>query len=120
MKNRGILLGCVAAIFICVVLFAGNYVLKSSNVPLFNGKGVKNSNAEDILEFETAITLTEEELSKILTGKDREEIVEAWGEPDQSLFGMFGDIYGLEESDKYIILYYDESSLVETVKIGIE
>ncbi|MCI8813232.1 MAG: hypothetical protein HFG12_08360 [Oscillibacter sp.] len=41
-----------------------------------------------------------------LLGLPRQEILNAWGEPDGSLSGFFGDIYQLE-SGKCITVYYD-------------
>lgn len=36
----------------------------------------------------------------------RQEILNAWGEPDGGLSGLFGDIYALETGG-HIIVYYD-------------
>ena len=41
-----------------------------------------------------------------LLGLPRQEILNAWGEPDGSLSGFFGDIYQLE-SGMCITVYYD-------------
>lgn len=41
-----------------------------------------------------------------LLGLSRQEILNAWGEPDGMLSGFFGDIYALEDGAQ-VIVYYD-------------
>lgn len=41
-----------------------------------------------------------------LLGRTREEILNAWGQPDGGLSGLFGDIYALENGS-HVIVYYD-------------
>lgn len=41
-----------------------------------------------------------------LLGRAREEILNAWGQPDGGLSGLFGDIYTLENGS-HVIVYYD-------------
>lgn len=41
-----------------------------------------------------------------LLGLPRQDVLDAWGEPDGMLSGFFGDIYALEEGGR-VIVYYD-------------
>lgn len=41
-----------------------------------------------------------------LLGLPRQDILDAWGEPDGMLSGFFGDVYALEEGGQ-VIVYYD-------------
>ena len=42
-------------------------------------------------------------------GQTRDDIIIAWGDPDGSLFGLFGDVWYLsDESNQQIVVYYDE------------
>lgn len=62
---------------------------------------------------------TQEEIEEKLKGEYRDNILVSWGEPDGSLFGMFGDVWFLDaEKDKKITLYYDAEGYVENVRIG--
>lgn len=38
-------------------------------------------------------------------------LLEVWGEPDFSLFGMFGDIWAVEGTGE-IVVYYDTNARV--------
>lgn len=61
---------------------------------------------------------TEETFQEDLSGRDREEIIRLWGDPDEMLSGLWGDSWYLDdESHKQITLYYDKDGLVEVVKI---
>lgn len=62
--------------------------------------------------------LSEEQMKEEMAGVKRDEIIACWGEPVSSLSGMYGDIYGFEDADKYLIVYYSgEDDAVETVKL---
>lgn len=62
---------------------------------------------------------TQEEIEEKLKGEHRDNILVSWGEPNGSLFGMFGDVWFLDaEKDKKITLYYDAGGYVENVRIG--
>ncbi len=54
---------------------------------------------------EEILSMNQAEAEEALQGRPREDILSAWGEPDGSLSGLFGDIYRLEDSS--IILYYN-------------
>ena len=41
-----------------------------------------------------------------LLGRERQEILRAWGEPDGMLSGFFGDVYHLDGASR-VIVYYD-------------
>lgn len=72
-----------------------------------------------VMTLEEAGAMTEEQLGKELSGFGREKIIAAWGEPDQPLFGMNGEIYDLD-GERTVIVYYDgsDSEKVELVKFG--
>lgn len=62
---------------------------------------------------------TKEELDENLIGISREELLSIWGEPDGTLSGFWGDIWQLDnETDKSIIVYYDNDGIVENIKEG--
>lgn len=50
-----------------------------------------------------------------IIGYEREDIKYIWGEPDGMLSGFFGDIWNV--GDEKIIVYYDENTKVEYVKL---
>lgn len=52
----------------------------------------------------------QEAAQSALLGRERREILAAWGNPDGMLSGFFGDIYGLE-SGAQVIVYYDTDPL---------
>lgn len=54
-----------------------------------------------------------------LIGYKRAQILSVWGEPDGMLSGLFGDIWDFQPDSKdYIILYYNQKGIVESVKFG--
>lgn len=78
------------------------------------------SGRPDIPEL-SAITrqgLTQEDCREVLTGQSRDAVIQAWGQPDGTLFGFFGDVWELDdESRQILILYYGEDSFVNDVRI---
>lgn len=70
-----------------------------------------------IVELEKAITMSETEISNEIVGKDRSEIVDDWGEPNSSLFGVHGDVYALEDGYKHIIVYYNPDGVAESITV---
>ena len=57
------------------------------------------------------------QLLESLSGLDREEIVDAWGEPDGMLSGLCGDIWHTGE-ELIVVLYCDRDSKVIDVIVG--
>lgn len=54
-----------------------------------------------------------------IKGHSRDDILEKWGEPDNHLFGFWGDVWLLDgENVTYIILYYDSKGNVEDIKLN--
>lgn len=49
-----------------------------------------------------------------LEGYPREMLIMIWQEPDQSLFGFYGDIWSTDEGD--LIVYYDEDSKIRDLR----
>ena len=41
-----------------------------------------------------------------LLGRERRELLDAWGEPDGMLSGFFGDVYHLKNGER-VVVYYD-------------
>ena len=66
----------------------------------------------NIMEISGLVTekgYTGEDIQNNLLGQTRDDIIIAWGDPDGSLFGLFGDVWYLsDESNQQIVVYYDE------------
>lgn len=73
------------------------------------------SNAKTNLE--NIPILSEEVMEAHLIGTPREDILTAWGDPDGTLSGLKGDIFKIPNSEKQIILYYDEEDLIANIKL---
>ncbi len=58
---------------------------------------------------EEAAAMTAEAAAEALAEIPREELLEAWGEPDGCLSGLFGDVYKVSE-ERTVIVYYDAPS----------
>lgn len=69
------------------------------------------------VKLEDIAILSEETLETLFSGMPREDIHEAWGEPDGMLSGLWGDIYKIPDSDRQIIVYYDADGLISNIKI---
>ena len=75
--------------------------------------------ADGVLGLRELETLSEEDVLEALDGRPRDDIVEAWGEPDGMLSGFWGDTWHFGEGDgRIVVVYYDRDGLVENVKIG--
>lgn len=76
----------------------------------------------DIAEISGLVTekgYTEDDFQDELLGKNRDSIINAWGEPDGVLSGFWGDIWLLsDESNKQIIIYYDQDGIIENIRIA--
>lgn len=75
-------------------------------------------NNTSVISLNEVNNLTEEEITQKLVGVKKEKIITSWGEPVRSLFGLDADIYELVKDEKFIVLYYNGSNKVITVKIG--
>ena len=74
------------------------------------------SNIMEISGLVTEKGYTGEDFRDNLLGKTRDDIIIAWGSPDGSLFGLFGDVWYLSnESKKQIVVYYDKDGVVEHI-----
>lgn len=100
----------ITAMFVCILLLS-SCSTKSDSVDVL-----------DIAEISGLVTekgYTEEDFQDELLGKNRDSIINAWGEPDGMLYGFWGDIWLLsDESDKQIILYYDQDGIIENIRIA--
>ena len=73
---------------------------------------------KQILPLEKVNEFNQKELDKKLIGISREDILDAWGEPDGQLSGFWGEIWQLvSEKSKHVIVYYDENGIVEHVMV---
>ncbi len=83
--------------------------------------GCKHSEIFSLDEVEALISekgYTKEQFTEKLAGRDREDIVDAWGEPSTSFSGMYGDIWMVGE-DLWVVLYYDrDDDKVTDVIVG--
>lgn len=62
--------------------------------------------------------MEEEEITDLLTGYRKEQLAEVWGEPQGTLFGMYGEIWALDdENEAYLIVYFTPKGIVEQAKI---
>lgn len=74
------------------------------------------SNIKEISGLVTEKGYTGEDFQDNLLGKTRNDIIIAWGSPDGSLFGSFGDVWYLsDESNKQIVVYYDKDGVIEHI-----
>lgn len=100
----------ITAMFVCILLLS-SCSTESDSVDVL-----------DIAEISGLVTekgYTEEDFQDELLGKNRDGIINAWGEPDGMLSGFWGDIWLLsDESDKQIILYYDQDGIIENIRIA--
>ena len=73
---------------------------------------------KQILPLEKVNECNQEELDENLIGISREDILDAWGEPDGHLSGFWGEIWQLaSEKSKHVTVYYDENGIVEHVMV---
>lgn len=54
-----------------------------------------------------------------LQGYKNTQLMEVWGEPDDSLSGMWGDIWKVNHTD-YLCVYFDQNGIVERVAVWNE
>ena len=74
------------------------------------------SNIMEISDLVTEKGYTVEDFQDNLSGRTRDDILIAWGDPDGSLFGLFGDVWYLsDERNKQIVVYYDKDGVVEHI-----
>ena len=74
---------------------------------------------KQILPLEKVNECNQEELDEKLIGISREDILDAWGEPDGYLSGFWGDTWRLDnERDEHITVYYDRDGIVEHVLVS--
>lgn len=60
----------------------------------------------DFPNREAVSAMGQEAAEAALLGRERREVLRAWGEPDGTLSSLFGDIYRLENGG-HVIIYYD-------------
>lgn len=84
--------------------------------------GCEQNKAADLVELSEVRTLVSEKgykaenLKEFLLGQSQEDIIALWGEPDGVLFGLWGEIWHLdEEGNSYIIVYYNTKGYVENI-----
>ena len=62
-------------------------------------------------------SMTQQDISRALKGARREQLVQAWGEPDYHLCGLYGDIFSINQGGKCLIVCYDTDGVVNKVKV---
>ena len=73
---------------------------------------------KQILPLEKVNECNQEELDEKLIGISREDILDAWGEPDGHRSGFWGEIWQFaSEKSKQVTVYYDENEIVEHVMV---
>lgn len=66
-------------------------------------------------------SMTEAEINELLIGKNRQELIDKWGEPEFTEEATNQDLFRLNPehlpngSDKVIVVRYDENSIIEEV-----
>jgi hypothetical protein len=73
--------------------------------------------AETAAASDAPLTMTD--IESIQTGTTHDDVRARLGEPDGSLFGMWGEIYELDGNQQAVI-YYDADGCVETVNLRID
>ena len=80
-----------------------------------------HKNWDNIPSKEIMLDYLKEQGEEYATGKlegyTRDSIVYIWGEPDGTLFGMWGEIWETKEGDA-IIVYFDSEGKVSHVKLA--
>lgn len=77
---------------------------------------------EEVVSFQEIQGLVQEKgysegkLLPRLEGKHREDVVQAWGEPDEMLSGLYGDVWELN-AGQLLVLYYDGEGRVTDLVI---
>lgn len=51
-----------------------------------------------------------------LKGYTRNNIIEIWGNPSDTLSGMYGDIWSMDDDYDYIMVYYNDKNKISKVK----
>ena len=59
--------------------------------------------------------MTQEDISRALKGIHRQQLVQAWGEPDYHLCGHYGDIYNINSQGRRLVVCYDSADVVKKV-----
>ena len=59
--------------------------------------------------------MDEEEITDLLTGYRQAQLHEVLGEPDGTLFGMYGEIWELDGA--YLYVYYKDTSTVDLARV---
>lgn len=70
---------------------------------------------------EKIAAMTDQQAAEALAGTFREELQEAWGEPDGMLSGLYGDIYNGPDGKQIVVYYdarFDSGPRVQDVHIG--
>ena len=97
MKKYGRILAAAGVVLALVIAWRIGYALAP--------------HADNIPSREQVWNQGEVSAEQTLKGYPREMLLEVWGEPDFSLFGMFGDIWAVEGTGE-IVVYYDTDARV--------
>ncbi len=112
--HKSPLLTAAAAFALAALLLAGCAPGRADSAPHASpsaGAAAETAAASD--------ALTKADIESIEAGTPIDEVHARFGEPDGSLFGMWGEIYELDGNQRAVI-YYDADGCVETVNLRID
>lgn len=74
---------------------------------------------DEVKAFVSEKGYTGEDFKDRLTGKfSNKDLINAWGEPDGTLSGFWGDIWNLDEDgNRVIVIYYDNDGYVKDILV---
>lgn len=75
---------------------------------------------DDLPALASLSQMTEEEITDILAGYHLEQLHAVWGEPEGTLFGMFGEIWTLDgEKEQYLYVYFNSKAIAEYARLRV-
>lgn len=90
------------------------WLILASAMVLLSGCGIRKR----IISLEEAQSMTEEQIKDILSDFTKEEIQAAWGEGTDPFFGVYGEVFQLDEVRTLILYYESDGQTVQDVAFG--
>ncbi|MFA9464451.1 MAG: hypothetical protein ACERKN_09180 [Velocimicrobium sp.] len=75
-----------------------------------------SKNLDNIPSLSLVKQYGEDWTQKKLEGYTRNNIMEIWGEPSNTLSGMNGDIWNIDDDYDYIVVYYNDKDKISEIK----
>lgn len=94
------------------------YIVKSAVVPVLALLLFGCSSRKTIPSLEDAGKMEEAQLKEELSGVDKSEINAAWGEGTDPFFGVYGEVFPLDDKRALILYYEGDGQTVKDVRIG--